>query len=165
MAAVTYPSEHMSDPERLLWFQICVSKLARPIYGHRFDRKRRWKVDFAYVDMKIAIEVEGIGRSRRDKKTKIETKLKRCPTCGQEPLSDHRTVDGFERNIEKYNELRMQGWLHLQFTPAMVKRGEALKAIERALSQVQISRCSSSSTKGEQLASASYIFTLPPKRR
>lgn len=128
-----YPSEKMSNGERELWFQIVAMKLPRPIYQHKFHSVRKWRVDFAYVDLRIAIEIEGMGRSDTDKKTGVQTMRKRCTACGQVPPSAHRSMKGYEDDIEKYNELRIDGWTHLQFTPAMVKSGVALQVLERCL--------------------------------
>lgn len=131
--AINYPSEKMSAGERLLWFQIVVSKMPRPIYQHKFHSVRKWRVDFAYVDLRIAIEIEGMGRSDVNSKTGAQTMRKRCAACGQVPPSAHRTVKGYEEDVLKYNELRMDGWTHLQFTSAMVKDGRALATLERCL--------------------------------
>lgn len=131
--AIEYPSEKMSDGERAFWYQILVLALPRPIFQHRFHATRKWRVDFAYMDRRIAIEIEGVGRIRSDKATGVKYHEKCCPTCGQKPPSAHRTVQGYENDVEKYNELRIGGWLHLQFTTPMVNDGRAIAVLERVL--------------------------------
>lgn len=66
----------------------------------RFDLKdkRKWKFDFAWINIKIAVEVQGFGHHRLAKARK---------------------------DWEKYNEAQLQGWMVGQFSPAQVKRGEA----------------------------------------
>ena len=80
---------------------------------YRFDDKRRWRVDFAWPELKIAVEIEG----------------------GTYTQGRHNRGNGFENDCEKYNALTEQGWSLFRYTGAMVKSGEALKQIERILQE------------------------------
>ena len=77
----------------------------------RFHPPRRWRFDFAIPDLKIAIECEG----------------------GIYSNGRHVRGKGFENDCEKYNQAVLDGWRVLRFTGRMVKSGEALQTIERAV--------------------------------
>ena len=82
-----------------------------PVPEYRFAPPRRWRVDLAWVDKKIALEIEGgiwIG-------------------------GRHTSGTGFLKDIEKYNELAILGWRLLRCTPKMIASGEALGYLGRAL--------------------------------
>ena len=78
---------------------------------YRFHETRRWRLDFAFPDKKVGIEVEG----------------------GHWIGGRHTRGSGFEADCEKYNALALQGWRLLRFTGTTIKSGEALKTIERAI--------------------------------
>jgi very-short-patch-repair endonuclease len=99
-----------SDLERELAKQIQLVGLPQPQVEFRFWPKRRFRFDFAYPDLLIAIEVEG----------------------GQWIQGRHQRPMGFENDMIKYNEAAIRGWLVLRFTGRMIKSGEAITAIERA---------------------------------
>lgn len=78
---------------------------------YMFMKGRKWRIDYAIVDQKIAIEVEG---GIYKKTTYIDKKT------GQ-PVTRiggrHNTSKGFKADIEKYNNLAAEGWLILRTTP------------------------------------------------
>ena len=78
---------------------------------YRFHPVRRWRIDFAIPDKKIAIECEG----------------------GHWSGGRHTRGAGFEADILKYNALALAGWRLLRFTGALIKSGEALRTVEMAL--------------------------------
>ena len=67
---------------------------------YKFHPDRKWRFDFAFPSIKIAVEVEGRGR--------------------------HQSFSGFEADAEKYNAAIKLGWRVLRYTPAMVIRGDAI---------------------------------------
>lgn len=78
---------------------------------HQFAPPRRWRFDFAWPALRIAVEVEGgTGQNGR-----------------------HNRPEGYERDCEKYNAAALDGWMVLRFTAGMVRSGEAIKTIEEAL--------------------------------
>jgi len=80
-----------------------------PVPEYRFHPTRRWRIDWAWPDWKLAVEIEG----------------------GLYSKGRHVSIKGFKRDIEKYNELALMGWRVLRFLPEQVKRGEAILVIER----------------------------------
>lgn len=106
-----------SDAEVAFAWQIkFTSDIAEPIPAYQFDLVRKWKFDFAWPDVHVAVEIEGgIWRGRgRGSKTSDNT-----GGAHSHPLN-------ILRDIEKYNAAARAGWRILRFTPDMVKKGEAL---------------------------------------
>jgi len=105
----------MSQLEEYLSWQMKVADVLEPVKEHRFHPKRRWRFDFAWPDLMLAVEVEGHGGAK----------------------SRHTSFTGFQNDCTKYNEACLLGWRVLRFTGPMVKSGEALDTIERMLSILQ----------------------------
>lgn len=102
---------NMSELEDVLDFQIKVAKIKEPVREYRFSPYRRWRFDFAWIEIKLAVEVEGgIWNGGR-----------------------HLRPTGFKGDIEKYNNAALLGWTILRVTSDMIKSGEALKLIESVL--------------------------------
>ena len=78
---------------------------------YRFHDTRKWRLDFAWPDKHVAVEIEG----------------------GTWVHGRHNRGAGFEADCEKYNTAGAWGWTVYRFTPSMVKSGEALKVIEEEL--------------------------------
>ena len=91
--------------------QIQWTGLPEPVREFRFAPPRQWRVDFAWPDRLIAAEVEG----------------------GQWVSGRHTRGSGFEADCEKYNAAVLCGWRVLRVTGGMIRRGEALTLVERAL--------------------------------
>lgn len=69
---------------------------------------RKWKFDFAFIEEKLVVEVEGgFGAGR------------------------HSRFSGFGNDAEKYNEAALCGWTVLRFDTSMVKEGVALDTVQR----------------------------------
>lgn len=107
---------HRRAPSRLeaiLALHMRAAGLPDPEREHRFHPPRKWRFDYAFPDQKIAIECEG----------------------GIWTNGRHTRGSGFQKDLEKYNEAALAGWVLLRFTGAMIKSGEALQKIEQALMQ------------------------------
>jgi len=80
---------------------------------YRFHPTRRWRFDFAWVEGKVALEVEGSvwaqGRHTRGK--------------------------GFLGDIEKYNEAVLRGWKLLRVSTTHAGLGYAVDLVGRALTK------------------------------
>lgn len=68
------------------------------VIEYRFHPSRRWRFDYAWPDMKIAIEWEGVHGSYTGK-------------------SGHLTPKGYTLNCDKYNAATALGWSVYRFTP------------------------------------------------
>lgn len=87
--------------------------LPTPVPELRFHPTRRWRFDWAFVGNKVAVEVQGAifvqGR--------------------------HTRGAALLKEFEKLNAAAAQGWRVLYATPKQIASGEALAAVEAALSQ------------------------------
>jgi len=80
---------------------------------HTFHPGRKWRFDFAFIDQKVAIEVEG----------------------GTWSGGRHTRGSGFEKDCEKYNQAAIDGWLVLRYTSTMIKSGKAVAQIEEVIKE------------------------------
>jgi very-short-patch-repair endonuclease len=78
----------------------CRAESLKPEREFLFHPERKWRFDFAFLDDKLAVEVEGIGR--------------------------HQTIGGFKKDAEKYNAAALLGWRVLRYTTDMVISGRAI---------------------------------------
>jgi len=78
---------------------------------YRFHPKRRWRFDYAIIDHKVAIEIEG----------------------GVWEYGRHNRASGFLKDMEKYNEAAAMGWKLLRFTPQQILTTRAIELIKRAI--------------------------------
>lgn len=92
-------------------FQIRAAKVPYPIREFRPVPTRRWRVDFAWPDRLVAVEIEG----------------------GTWINGRHNTGVGFQADCEKYSTLAIEGWCVIRATGQQVKSGVALKWVECAL--------------------------------
>lgn len=97
----------MSDLEDRLLVQIREAGLPEPVREYVFAKPRRWRLDFAWVEQKVAVEVEG----------------------GIWIQGRHNRGKGYESDLEKHNELTMRGWRLLRFGQKMVDSGSAVEII------------------------------------
>ncbi|WP_025820668.1 endonuclease domain-containing protein [Shewanella marina] len=128
-----YPAYHyenirdnrVSDLEALFTQQLKALKLPVAEREFRFHPRRRWRFDFAWPELKLAVEVEG-GIESHGKPRTINGKQVQLK-------SRHLTAKGFQEDCVKYNAAAVMGWKVLRFSGAMVRRGEAIEQIESAL--------------------------------
>lgn len=86
--------------------------LVAPVSEYRFHPVRRWRFDWAWPSLKVALEVEG----------------------GVFVKGRHSRGAGMVKDMEKYNAAAALGWRLVRVTPKQVRSGEALTSIEQALS-------------------------------
>lgn len=82
-----------------------------PVPEYRFHPTRKWRLDYAWPDRRLALEVEG----------------------GIWMRGRHTRGSGFRKDMEKYNTLAIAGWRLLRVCPADVTDGTALTWAEQAL--------------------------------
>lgn len=101
-----------SKLELILASHIEYSGVPKPEREFRFHAQRKWRFDFAWPELRVAAEVEGLmyGAGGR-----------------------HQRVVGYQADLEKYNAAAMMGWLVLRFTGNDVRRGIAIRQITRTL--------------------------------
>lgn len=85
---------------------------------YRFHPERRWRFDFAIPSIKLAMEIDGGNR------------IAVVSRGGKAVAVGRHTADA---DYEKLCEAAILGWRVLRFTPAQVKSGYAIGAIERAV--------------------------------
>lgn len=119
----------MSKLEDTLLYQIRSAGLPDPERGWRFQPPRRWRLDLAWPDVRLAVEIQG----------------------GTWANGRHVRGEGYENDREKANNAQLAGWLVLEVTAAMVEDGRALEYIERGLATTRPARgVRKTGTKGEQ---------------
>ena len=107
--------DHKHQLVRGLLFDLKQERLPTPVTEHVCHPTRKWKFDAAYVQEKIAIEIEGGTGWKRD-----------VP-------SRHLTPSGFAGDVERYNAAAILGWCVIRLTPAMLRDGTAIETIKRSL--------------------------------
>lgn len=80
---------------------------------YKFCPDRKWRFDYADIERKLAIEIEG----------------------GTRRKSRHTNFKGFHEDCNKYNKAALMGWLVLRFDSEHVKSGEAIRIVYQYLSK------------------------------
>ena len=73
-------------------------KIDIPEKEYKFDKDRKWRADYAWPNIKLAVELEG----------GIYTKGR------------HVRGKGYENDLEKYNSMIINGWVLLRYTPSKI---------------------------------------------
>ena len=90
-----------------------IAGLPVPVAEFRFHPARKWRFDFAWVEHKLALDVDG----------------------GVFIQGRHSRGLGMERDHEKMAEALCLGWRVLRVTPRQIRSGQALDWLTRAVSQ------------------------------
>jgi very-short-patch-repair endonuclease len=104
----------LSKLEDSLELSLKSAKITGFVREFRFHPVRKWRLDFAWVDLSIGVEVEG---------------------GIWLPKSGHNTGVGITRDIDKGNALVLLGWKVLRVTEKMIKTGQAIDLIEAVLEE------------------------------
>jgi len=108
-----------SELEGLFARQIKTAGLPRPRREYKFLPDRRFKFDFAWVRLRVAVEIEGgLGR----------------------PRSGHRSYAGVTRDIEKGRLALLAGWKMLRFTSKDVRDGLAIQTTDNLLRSLLVTK-------------------------
>jgi hypothetical protein len=83
-----------SSPETIIQFFQQMG-LPNPIPEYKFHSERKWRFDYAWPDLKVALEVEG----------------------GVWSGGRHTSSAGFIRDMDKYNEAAAAGWRVIRRMP------------------------------------------------
>lgn len=84
--------------EDIIYNRIHYARFPLPIREYRFAPPRRWRFDFAWPDLKLAVEAEGGVWSR----------------------GRHTRGSGFVNDSIKYNEAAKMGWTVLKYTTSTI---------------------------------------------
>lgn len=95
------------DYPKLLVDQILSTDLPVPIREHKFHPTRKWRFDLAFMEHKLAVEVEG----------------------GIWIYGRHNRASSYFKDMEKYNNACLLGWYVIKLSTDMVKSGEGLDII------------------------------------
>lgn len=87
--------------------QLLQTGIPLPLVEHKFHPTRNFRLDFAWPDIKLAVEVEG----------------------GNWTGGRHTRGAGFEADCLKYDEAIRLGWNIYRCTGDMVKSGRAIETI------------------------------------
>jgi very-short-patch-repair endonuclease len=102
-----------SPAEDVLEIQLRAVGLSGFVREHRFHPVRKWRFDFAHLDRKIAVEIEGFAPGGM--------------------AGRHQRIGGFSADAEKYAEAAILGWRLIRCTTQQVRKGEAIEWIRRAM--------------------------------
>jgi hypothetical protein len=75
------------------------------------DIDRKWRFDFAWPELMVAVECEGLSKGK----------------------SRHLTIKGFIDDCEKYAEATARGWLVLRVTRDQIRDLSAMRWLQRAI--------------------------------
>ena len=70
-----------------------------------FSPTREWRFDFAWPDVRAAIEIEGLTRGVPGRRQQV---------------GRHQQVEGYGADCEKYNEATLAGWRVFRVTRKMI---------------------------------------------
>ncbi|GEM46027.1 endonuclease domain-containing protein [Deinococcus cellulosilyticus] len=101
-----------SHLEEIFVLQMRLYGIPTPIREHEFHPERRWRFDFAWVHLKVAVEIEGGVSS---------------------PRGRHTQLDGFVKDAEKYAIATEMGWRVFRYPAALINNEFAIKQIARVL--------------------------------
>ena len=96
-----------------LWKIIVGERLPAPWPEHKFDSVRKWRFDFAWPHVLLAVELEG----------------------GQWIGGRHNTAIGLQGDCEKYNAAQLRGWLVLRYTTSDLEKrpAQVIAEVETAI--------------------------------
>ena len=89
----------------------CRAENLKPEREFIFHPERKWRFDFAFAEVKLAVEIEG----------------------GVYKFGGHNGGEGYEKDCEKYNSAVLLGWRVFRFSTRMVIRGDAINDVLEAL--------------------------------
>lgn len=116
LARLTPTKTSRFDWADILRQQCHVCALPEPVRDYRFDPIRRWKMDLAWVALKVSCEVDG--------NEWAQTNGKR---------GRHGGGKGMQSDCEKLNAALLAGWRPFRFVGSQVTSGYALGVLEIAL--------------------------------
>lgn len=97
-----------NKPDYSFFMNLCASShIPKPTPEFKFHDTRKWRMDFAWPNYKLALEIEG----------------------GVHTGGRHTRGAGFEKDIEKYNEMSRLGWRIIRITPENLYKVSTIQLI------------------------------------
>ena len=130
-----------SQLEGLFLQQLRIANLPIPTTEYRFAAPRRWRFDFAWPDLKLAVEVEGGTFGRTVQCHNCHQPVKRRTKTGWTTVrlgGRHNSGKGFENDCGKYNRAALLGWTVLRYTGSMIRSRVAIGEVQEALQRVEV---------------------------
>lgn len=94
------------------YWRLLAPDMPTPVAEHRFSKWRKWRFDRAWVNEKVAVELEG----------------------GVYTHGRHTRAKGFIADCEKYNAAALEGWLVLRYTCDQMRDPSAvIEQVKRAI--------------------------------
>ena len=100
-----------SNLEELLLLQMRAANLPPANREWKFHKTRQWRFDFAWPSLRLAVECEG----------------------GTFTNGGHTRGAYYRENCLKYNAAALDGWTVLRYDMALIRSGQALEDITKAL--------------------------------
>ena len=110
-----------SELELQFAFQVRAYRLPEPEQQFVFARevRRRWRFDFCWPALKLAVELNGFIVQREARRTVLR--------------GGHATMPGVLNDMDKLNTAVLLGWSVLTFGAKHIKSGDAIAVTQRAL--------------------------------
>lgn len=89
--------------------------IEHPIPEYRFSLQRKWRIDYAWPDYMIALEIEG----------------------GIYIGGRHINPKGYLKDLEKYNKMCEEGWQLLRFQPKRINYIQIKNTIDNAKKRIK----------------------------
>jgi very-short-patch-repair endonuclease len=107
----------MGKPIYEIAFQRELQKISDLVPEHKFHPTRRWRFDYAYPVVKLAIEVEG----------------------GIYSYGRHTRGKGYTEDCRKYNAAILEGWKVIRFTQEMLRNefDDCINIVKQAISSLE----------------------------
>lgn len=105
------------------WYWIAAG-LPAPKIDYSFHKTRKWKIDYAWPDVKLAVEIEG----------------------GAWTQGRHTRGGGFIEDMEKYRQLTIYGWKLLRYIPTAINYSEIKRLY---LSSIDVITCPDDCTQNK----------------
>jgi very-short-patch-repair endonuclease len=97
-----------------------------PVAEYVFCKGRKFRFDYAWIEQKVALEVDG--GTFKITKYKDKNGIIRTHRGGR-----HNTGKGFLNDCEKFNTAASMGWRILRTTPKELTSGKTIELIKKTL--------------------------------
>jgi very-short-patch-repair endonuclease len=115
--------------------------LPYPVKEFHFDTARKWRFDFAFIEEKIAVEIEGGSYGRTVTCNHCNKPVYRIINGKKIMVREgmgHNTGKGSIEDMEKYNAAAQKGWLVLRFPSHEVNTKNTINTIRQTLFRNQV---------------------------